>query len=50
MTDQQKKLFEELLWDSLKHDTKNKDRRRTGWGSKTITGLIASIETIINEY
>lgn len=35
-----------LLWDSLKRDPEHKDRRQTGWGSKTKQGLIASLNTI----
>jgi hypothetical protein len=38
----------DLLWDSLKRDPEHKDRRQTGWGTKTKTGLIACIERIHN--
>lgn len=33
-----------LLWDYLKRDPEHKDRRQTGWGTKTKQGLVASIE------
>lgn len=36
----------DLLWDSLKRDPEHKDRRQTGWGSKTKQGLIASLNAI----
>lgn len=36
----------ELLWDSLKRDPENKDRRQTGWGTKTKTGLVACLDRI----
>lgn len=36
----------ELLWNSMKRDPEHKDRVRTGWGTKTQIGLVASIERI----
>ena len=46
MTDEQKKDLMVLLWDHLPKDKEHKDRRRTGWGSKTQIGLIACIKRI----
>ena len=40
----------ELLWDYLKRDPEHKDRKRTGWGTKTKQGLIASIYRISKEH
>jgi hypothetical protein len=34
----------DLLWDYLKRDPNNKNRRVTGWGTKTKIGLRRSIE------
>lgn len=54
ITDRQRKMFIELLWDSLK-DSGHREtptapaRKVTGWGTKTETGLIACIERIIEE-
>jgi len=36
----------ELLWDSLKRDPEHKDRRQTGWGTKTMLGLVACLNRI----
>jgi hypothetical protein len=36
----------DLLWDSLKRDPEHKDRRQTGWGTKTRVGLIACIDRL----
>ena len=33
----------ELLWDSLKRAPEYKDRRQTGWGTKTQAGLAACV-------
>ena len=49
LTDNQRKCFEELLWEQLKHDPIHADRRQTGWGTKTKEGLIVCIERIIEE-
>lgn len=49
ITDRQRKAFEELLWESLKTVKGYPERRQTGWGTKTIKGLVASIERIIEE-
>jgi hypothetical protein len=38
-----------LLWDSLKRDPDHKDRRQTGFGTKTKEGLVACIEGCIKE-
>ena len=38
------KKIADLLWDYLKKDPDHKDRRRTGWGTKTKLGLRRSIE------
>ena len=43
------KAVQDLLWPSLQRDPEHKDRRRTGFGTKTITGLAASIERIMKE-
>jgi hypothetical protein len=40
----------ELLWDSLKRDPEHKDRRQTGWGTKTKQGLVACIYRINKEH
>jgi len=45
---QQTELFE-LLWDSLQNAPKHKNVKRTGWGFKSKTGLVACIERIIFE-
>ena len=37
-----------LLWDSLKHDPDHKDRRQTGWGTKTQAGLFLSVQRIMD--
>ena len=39
----------DLLWDSLKKDPEFKDRRQTGWGTKTKVGLIACITRIASD-
>lgn len=36
----------ELLWEHLPKDRENKDRRQTGWGTKTKVGLIACLERV----
>jgi hypothetical protein len=36
-----------LLWDYLREDFDTEDRRSTGYGTKTTTGLLAGIETIV---
>lgn len=48
LTKRQKEWIIELLWNSLKRETGCPDRRQTGWGSKTQTGLIACVHRIIN--
>jgi hypothetical protein len=42
----QKQAIKELLWDYMREDTEHDDRVSTGWGTKTLTGLIACIERI----
>ena len=49
MSENQKQLLFELLWDSLKKDPEHKDRRQTGWGTKTKIGLVACIDRIVGE-
>jgi hypothetical protein len=46
MTPERQQSIIDLLWDSLKRDPEHKDRRQTGWGTKTKTGLIACIDLI----
>lgn len=36
--------IKDLLWDYLKKDPEHADRRMTGYGTKTLIGLVASIE------
>jgi hypothetical protein len=43
--DQRQKAIE-LLWEYLQRDTRNTGKRQTGWGVKTLSGLIESLETI----
>ncbi|KKL91299.1 hypothetical protein LCGC14_1896060 [marine sediment metagenome] len=40
---------DELLWDCLLKDPEHKDRRRTGFGTKTLKGLTSCIVRIIKE-
>ncbi len=40
----------DLLWDYLKRDPEHKDRRQTGWGTKTQSGLTACIARIAREH
>ena len=49
MTEQQKAEIKDLLWDYLKRDSEHKDRRRTGWGTKTLDGLCACIQRIAED-
>jgi hypothetical protein len=49
MSEHQKQLLFELLWDHLPKDSEHKDRRHTGWGTKTKVGLIACIDRIVGE-
>ncbi len=44
-----KEMADELLWDFLLSDPEHKDRRRTGYGTKTLKGLTACIVRIIKE-
>lgn len=37
----------DLLWNHLKRDPEHKDRRRTGYGTKTMGGLAACIRRIV---
>ena len=45
-TPAQRQAVIELLWDSLHKDMEHKDRRQTGWGTKTVAGLVSTIERI----
>ena len=47
VTEKQIKALTELLWDYLKRDPDNKDRRRTGWGTKTKLGLARSVQAAL---
>lgn len=47
MTNEQEQAILDLLWDSLLRDPEHKDRKRTGWGTKTQAGLIACIQRIV---
>jgi hypothetical protein len=49
LTEAQKAELIELLWSSLRRDSEHKDRKQTGWGTKTQAGLIACIERIMRE-
>ena len=49
LTDTQTQAVIDLLWDSLKRDPEHKDRRQTGWGTKTKVGLLASLHRIFYE-
>jgi hypothetical protein len=49
LTDSQMAAVIDLLWDSLRRDREHKDRRMTGWGSKTKVGLLACLHRIYNE-
>ncbi len=46
MTDLQNQAVVDLLWDYLKRDPEHKDRKQTGWGTKTQEGLCACVERI----
>ena len=41
--------IEELLWETLRREPGYPDRRKTGWGSKTLKGLVASIKRIMGD-
>jgi hypothetical protein len=45
-TPKQEEMVIEMLWDSLRRDPEYRDRRQTGWGTKTKEGLIACIRRI----
>lgn len=47
LTKEQRGRVIDLLWDSLKSDSQHKDRKQTGWGTKTKQGLISCIERIV---
>lgn len=40
----------ELLWESLPDAKHNPYWRQTGWGNKSLSGLIAALEAINNPY
>jgi len=46
MTEYQNDQLITLLWDSMKKDPEHKDRRQTGWGTKTKEGLCACVARI----
>ncbi len=46
MIEEGRKALITLLWDHLEPDPDYAGRRRTGWGTKTKTGLIACIDRI----
>ena len=39
----------DLLWDYLKRDPEHRNRRKTGFGTKTKVGLVNSIAWIMDE-
>ncbi len=39
----------DLLWESLKRDPDHADRKQTGYGTKTQTGLLACLRAIYHE-
>lgn len=43
-----KEMIEELLWDYLKKAPEHKDRKQTGWGTKTLEGLYLSLQRIFS--
>ena len=43
---EQRQAVVELLWDYLHKDNSNRSRRQTGWGTKTVEGLVKCIERI----
>jgi hypothetical protein len=45
-TEKQRTELLDLLWDYLKQDGHNRDRVRTGWGTKTQEGIVSCIERI----
>ena len=51
MTDKQRRRIShevtQLLWFHLPRDPEHADRVQTGWGTKTIAGLVACIERIM---
>lgn len=40
----------DLLWDYLKRDPEHKDRRKTGYGTKTKIGLVNTIAWIRDKH
>lgn len=49
MTQFQLEQTVDLLWEHLPKDPEHKDRRVTGWGTKTNVGLFLCIERIVKE-
>jgi hypothetical protein len=49
MTNKQKQELLDLLWDSLKTSNFSKDKKQTGWGTKTADGLLACIDRILTQ-
>lgn len=48
MTNKEQAIYD-LLWPYLKKDIEHKDRVLTSFGTKTIKGLVASIERVLEE-
>lgn len=48
LTPKQQAAYLALLWPYLKRDSGHKDRRQTGYGTKTQTGLLTSLESIVS--
>ena len=49
MSEKQIEAIAALLWDYLKKDPEHKDRRQTGWGTKTKLGLALSVQAALRE-
>jgi uncharacterized protein YjdB len=47
LTDAQRNDLIDLLWASMRTDPAHRDRKQTGWGTKTQHGLLACIERIV---
>lgn len=45
--EQQAEAIVGLLWEYLKRDPEHKDRRQTGFGTKTREGLVASVRRVV---
>jgi len=49
LTNHQREMVLDLLWEDLRKDKEYEDRVHTGWGTKTEIGLIACIDRIMQE-